>query len=77
MPAAAAAAATAGSPAECIIRVKPVGDRARGIEAGLPRMVVVVSTFDTSRRTRGTNSMCPKASRERWSEISASAAPST
>ena len=55
MPARAATRATAGSPSVCIIRVNPVGPNTRGVAAGRPRIVVEVSTVETS-STRGWNS---------------------
>jgi len=55
MPAAPAAAAPAFSPAECIIRVKPVGAMPNGSAEGPPATVQVVSTTDTSRRIAGWN----------------------
>ena len=69
--------ATAGSPSWCISRVKPVGAKTRGRADGRPRIVVEVSTCDTSCRTLGTNSTRAKASRERRRLVSLSAAPST
>ena len=76
MPAAPAAAAPAISPSDCIIRVKPVGAMPNGSAEVPPRIWVVVSTVETSRRIDGWNWMSSKACRARCSEISASAAPS-
>jgi len=44
---------TPGSPWVCIIRVKPVGDKASGIETVFPRIVVDGSREATSLSTRG------------------------
>ena len=48
--------ATAGSPAWCIIRVNPVGAKAKGSADGPPSRVVEVSMCETSRSTEGRNS---------------------
>ena len=77
MPIRPATRATAGSPSWCISRVNPVGAKTRGSGAGRPRIVVEVSTSDTSWRTLGTNSIRANASRERRRLVSVSAAPST
>ena len=76
MPMRAATRATAASPSVCIIRVNPVGPKANGAAAGEPRIVVEVSTSETSWRTRGTSSTREYASRERRSAVSLPAAPS-
>lgn len=76
MPARAAAWAPAYSPSVCIIRVNPVGAIANGSSERPPRMVQLVSTFETSRRIAGWNSMSRNACRARASDNSSSAAPS-
>ncbi len=76
MPAAPAAPAPAISPSVCMSRVKPVGAMPNGIAEGPPKMVVEVSTFETSRRIEGWNSMSSKAWRARASDSSPSAEPS-
>jgi hypothetical protein len=57
-------------------RVKPVGAMPKGYALLPPRICVVVSTWDTSVRIDGWNSMSSKAWTERAIEISPSAAPS-
>ena len=47
----AATRATADSPSVCIIRVNPVGAKTSGAAAGFPRIVVDLSTPETSRST--------------------------
>ena len=76
MPAAAAAEAPARSPSVCIIRVKPVGAMPNGSSTRLPSTSHPVSTFETSRRIAGWNSMSWNAWRARARLSSASAAPS-
>jgi hypothetical protein len=76
MPAAAAAPAPAISPSVCMRRVKPVGAMPKGSALGPPKIVVEVSTVETSRRIAGWNSTSLKAWRARRSESSPSAAPS-
>ena len=76
MPAAPAAPAPAISPSVCMRRVNPVGAMPNGSAEVPPKIDVVVSTFDTSRRTDGENSMSSNAWRARLRESSASAAPS-
>ena len=76
MPARAATRATAGSPSVCIIRVNPVGANTTGSADGRPRIVVAVSTAETSRRTCGWNSTRAYASRERRRLTSSPAPPS-
>ena len=76
IPTRAATRATAASPSVCIMRVKPVGAKTSGSADGRPRIVVEVSTCETSRSTRGWNSTRPKACLERRRPISAPAAPS-
>ena len=76
MPAASAAWEPAYSPSDCIIRVKPVGAIPTGRRDGLPRMSVLRSMLETSRRIPGRNSMSRNAWRARRRVISASAAPS-
>ena len=76
MPAAPAAPAPAVSPSVCMSRVKPVGAMPKGM-AELPPMIwVEVSTFVTSLRIEGWNSISRKDWTERSIEISPSAAPS-
>ncbi len=76
IPARPAARAPARSPSVCIIRVKPVGAIPNGRAVGAPSTSREVSTFETSRRIAGVNSMSSNACRARAREISASAAPS-
>ena len=76
MPAAPAAEAPAISPSVCMSRVNPVGAIPNGIAELPPRIWVVVSTWETSLRIAGWNSMSSKACIERCIEISPSAAPS-
>ena len=76
MPAASAAWEPAYSPSDCIIRVKPVGAIPTGRRDGPPRISVLRSMRETSRRMPGRNSMSRKAWRARRRVISASAAPS-
>jgi hypothetical protein len=57
-------------------RVKPVGAMPNGSAEVPPRMGVVVSTVDTSRRIEGWNSTSSNACRARDSDSSPSAAPS-
>ena len=56
MPARSATRATARSPSWWNRRVKPVGAKASGIEAGRPKIVVDVSMAETSRRMLGMSS---------------------
>ena len=72
----AAARATASSPCDWAMRVKPVGARISGIAAGRPKIVVDVSRLLTSRRIRGWNSKRANADELRASERSSSAPPS-
>ena len=65
MPAAAAAAAPARSPSVCIMRVKPVGAMPNGSSTRSPSTSQPVSTFETSRRIAGWNSMSWNACRAR------------
>jgi hypothetical protein len=58
-------------------RVNPVGAKTSGNADGRPRIVVDVSTCDTSWSTLGTNSIRANASRDRRRLVSVSAAPST
>ncbi len=76
MPAAAAADAPAVSPSVCMRRVNPVGAMPKGIADVPPRIVVVVSSRETSRRIEGWNSMSSNAWRARVSDSSPSAEPS-
>lgn len=72
----AATRATASSPCECAMRVKPVGENTNGYCSRWPRSDAVVSIADTSRITRGLNSYRPKAALLLCSDVSSSAAPS-
>ena len=76
-PARAAARATAGSPAVCIMRVKPVGPSTTGNATGRPSTDQDVSTDATSRRTWGWKVTRSKAAVARRTEVSRSAPPST
>ena len=76
MPAAPAAPAPATSPSVCISRVKPVGAMPNGSADGAPKMVVEVSTSETSLKIDGWNSMSSNACLARAREISPSAEPS-
>ena len=76
MPVRAATRATAGSPSVCSMRVNPVGAKTSGALEGAPRIVVEVSTSETSRSTCGRNSTRAYACLERRSAISCPAAPS-
>ena len=76
MPTRSATRATARSPSWWNRRVKPVGAKASGSEAGRPKIVVDVSMAETSRRMVGMSSTRAKASRARRKPISVSAAPS-
>ena len=75
-PARSAARATASSPCDWAIRVKPVGASITGIDAGAPKSVVDVSIALTSTSTLGRNSIRPNASLLRISVRSSSAPPS-
>ena len=59
------------------LRVKPVGARTSGTGLETPSSSTRASTCLTSRSTRGRNSTSANARRERASESSPSAAPST
>ena len=64
-------------PSVPMTRVNPVGANASGSAEGCPRMVVDVSTFETSRSTSGTSSTRANAWRARMSAVSSwPAAPS-
>ncbi|CAB5008038.1 unannotated protein [freshwater metagenome] len=70
------ARATARSPSVCIMRVKPVGAKPNGISNFLPKVSRVISTFETSRRIFGINSIFVYAARARSKLNSDSADPS-
>ena len=76
MPWAPAADAPAISPSVCISRVNPVGAMPNGSADGPPKIVLEVSTAETSRSTDGWNSTSSNACRARVSDSSPSAAPS-
>jgi hypothetical protein len=59
------------------MRVNPVGAKTIGAATGFPRIVVDMSTTETSRSTVGLNSTLPYACRERRRLTSSPAAPST
>ena len=72
----AAARATASSPSGHTMRVNPVGARANGTGWHRPNSSTEVSNADTSRSTRGTNSLWSNAAALRFMVSSSSAAPS-